>query len=92
MAPVGLSICCFRYVPPDLPESPDSEDYLNRLNERLMTAMQLDGRAFCSNAVLHGRFTLRVCIVNYRTEASDLDTLLAVAAELGARLDSELRG
>lgn len=91
MAPVGLSICCFRYVPPDLPESPDREDYLNRLNERLMTAIQLDGRAFCSNAVWHGRFTLRVCIVNYRTEASDLDTLLDVAGELGARLDSELR-
>ena len=92
MTPVSLSICCFRYIPPDLSAMPGRDEYLDRLNERLMTAIQLDGRAFCSNAVLHGRFTLRVCIVNYRTEASDLDTLLGVAAELGARLDSELRG
>ena len=92
VAPVSLSICCFRYVPADLPDLPGREEYLDRLNERLMTAIQLDGRAFCSNAVLHGHFTLRVCIVNYRTEAADLDTLLDVAAELGARLDGEMQG
>ena len=57
--PVGLSICCFRYVPPNLPDGPGREDYLNLLNERLMTDIQLDGRAFCSNAVLSGRFVLR---------------------------------
>jgi glutamate/tyrosine decarboxylase-like PLP-dependent enzyme len=91
MSPVNLSICCFRYVPQDLPESSDREDYLNRLNERLMTAVQLDGRVFCSNALLHGQFTLRACIVNFRTEARDLDALLDVASELGARLDGELR-
>ena len=89
--PVGLSICCFRYVPPGLPEGPGREDYLNLLNERLMTDIQLDGRAFCSNAVVSGRFVLRACIVNFRTEAQDVDALLDLAAELGARLDGELR-
>jgi len=89
--PVGLSICCFRYVPPDLPMGAGSEDYLNVLNERLMTDIQLDGRAFCSNAVLEGRFVLRACIVNFRTEAADVDALLDLASELGAELDAELR-
>jgi glutamate/tyrosine decarboxylase-like PLP-dependent enzyme len=89
--PVSLSICCFRYVPPELGSSPDREEYLNQLNQRLMTEIQLDGRAFCSNAVLDGRFVLRACIVNFRTEAEDVDALLDVAAELGASLDSELR-
>lgn len=93
--PVGpeprLSIACFRYVPPGLPEDADRDAYLDRLNERLMTEMQLDGRVFPSNAVLDGRFVLRICIVNFRTEASDLDLLLDVAAELGARLDAEMR-
>jgi aromatic-L-amino-acid/L-tryptophan decarboxylase len=92
MAPVGLSICCFRYVPPGLPTGPDREDYLDRLNERVMTEIQLDGRVFCSNAVIHGRFALRACIVNFRTEAADCDRLLDVAAELGARLHRELSG
>jgi len=90
-APVNLSICCFRYVPPGLPLGAEREDYLSELNERLMTEVQLDGRAYCSNAVLGERFVLRACIVNYRTEAEDVDALLDVAAELGARLDAELR-
>src|SRR6266511_4946333 len=89
--PVSLSICCFRYVPPGLGESSDRDEYLNQLNQRLMTEIQLDGRAFLSNAVLDGRFVLRACIVNFRTEADDVDALLDVAAELGAGLDAELR-
>ena len=38
---------------------PGREDYLNELNERIMTEIQLDGRAYCSNAILGGRFVLR---------------------------------
>jgi aromatic-L-amino-acid/L-tryptophan decarboxylase len=91
-APVGLSICCFRYVPHDLPDSDHREEYLNRLNERLLTEIQLDGRAYCSNAVLRGRFVLRACIVNFRTEAPDVERLLEVAAERGAEIDRTLRG
>ena len=34
---------------------------------------------------------LRACIVNFRTEADDLDATLDVAAEIGGRLDAELR-
>jgi len=90
-SPVGLSICCFRYVPPDLPAGAGRDAYLSTLNERLMTEAQLDGRTFFSNAVLDGRFVLRACIVNFRTEAEDLDATLDVAAEIGARLDAELR-
>jgi aromatic-L-amino-acid/L-tryptophan decarboxylase len=91
MAPVGLSITCFRYVPEGLPDGPERDGYLDLLNGRLMTAIQLDGRVYCSNAVLGGRFCLRSCIVNFRTEAEDMDALLEVASELGAKLDAELR-
>jgi glutamate/tyrosine decarboxylase-like PLP-dependent enzyme len=91
MAPVGLSITCFRYVPEGLPDRPGRGEYLDELNNRLMTAIQLDGRVYCSNAVLDGRFCLRSCIVNFRTEAEDMDALLDVASELGSKLDAELR-
>ncbi|MGZ5305374.1 MAG: pyridoxal phosphate-dependent decarboxylase family protein [Actinomycetota bacterium] len=90
-APVGLSICCFRYVPPNLPGGEGREAYLDDLNHRLMTEIQLDGRVYISNAVLGERFVLRACIVNFRTEADDVDAVLDVAAELGAALDAELR-
>jgi aromatic-L-amino-acid decarboxylase len=83
MCPVGLSICCFRYVPADLR---GNEKALDRLNERIMVAAQKDGRVFCSNAVLDGRFCLRACIVNFRTEAEHLELLLEVTAEHGRRL------
>ena len=75
-----LSICCFRYRPAGWR---GSEQRLDRLNERLMTAIMADGRVYCSNAVIDGRFGLRACIVNFRTEAEDVERLLAVAAELG---------
>ena len=89
--PVGLSITCFRYVPLDLPDAEGREEYLDLLNQRLMTDVQQDGRVFFSNAILRGRFVLRSCIVNFRTEAEDLEAVLDVAAEVGARLDAELR-
>jgi glutamate/tyrosine decarboxylase-like PLP-dependent enzyme len=91
--PVGLSITCFRYVPEGLAEidGPEREAYLNELNHRLMTEIQLDGRVYVSNAILGERFVLRSCIVNFRTEAEDLDAVLDVAAELGAGIDAELR-
>jgi aromatic-L-amino-acid decarboxylase len=73
------------------PKDLDRDAYLDLLNNRLMTEIQLDGRVYCSNAVLGGRFCLRSCIVNYRTEAEDMDALLEVASELGGKLDVELR-
>jgi glutamate/tyrosine decarboxylase-like PLP-dependent enzyme len=91
MAPIPLSITCFRYVPQDLPEGPGREAYLSELNHRLMTEIQLDGRVYISNAILGERFVLRSCIVNFRTEADDMDAVLDVAAELGAALDRDLR-
>lgn len=91
-APVELSICCFRYVPSDLGgDGEDREAYLNALNERLMTELQLGGEVFPSNAIIGDRFVLRVCIVNFRTEAEDLDALIETAAAVGARLDAEMR-
>lgn len=90
-APVELSICCFRYVPPDLGNGEGREQYLNLLNERIMAAVQLDGRVYYSNAILGGRFVLRTCIVNFRTEAEHLDDVLAVTDEVGRKLDAELR-
>jgi aromatic-L-amino-acid decarboxylase len=83
MAPVGLSVCCFRYAPAHLA---GDEEALDRLNERIMTAIHADGRVYCSNAVLDGRFCLRACIVNFRTEADVVERLLEAAAEHGRAL------
>jgi aromatic-L-amino-acid/L-tryptophan decarboxylase len=90
LEPVGpppeLSIACFRYVPRALRGDAAAEPYLNRLNERLMAELQLGGRVFPSNAVVSGRFAIRACIVNFRTEAPDVDALLEEAARAGDAL------
>lgn len=82
----GLSIACFRYAPPWAPEGPDREKWLNELNERLMAELQWGGRVFPSNAILGGRYAIRACIVNYRTEAEDMEALAELAVETGRRL------
>ena len=81
-----LSITCFRYVPRELRGDPSAEPYLNRLNDRLMSELQLNGRVFPSNAILDGRFSLRACIVNFRTEAADIEALIERSVTLGASL------
>ena len=87
LAPVELSICCFRYVPPDLgrelnatsdEESARINEQLDELNARIMLAVQRDGRAYLSNARLRGRFALRACITNFRTTRADIDATLDI--------------
>jgi glutamate/tyrosine decarboxylase-like PLP-dependent enzyme len=76
LAPVELSICCFRYVPDETRARNETE--LNELNERIVHAVQRGGRAYISNAILRGRFALRACIVNFRTTRADIDLTLDI--------------
>src|SRR5438045_579027 len=61
LAPVELSVCCFRYVPLDVRRARLSADdaersrieiALNELNERITHAVQRGGRGYSSNRVL----------------------------------------
>lgn len=72
LAPVELSICCFRYVPPGWSGS-DRNAELDQLNERIMSRVQTGGRAYLSNATVNGHFALRACITNFRTTRSDIE-------------------
>jgi len=58
---------------------------LDQHNERLLTALQRDGRAYLSNAVVDGRFALRACITNFRTTRADVERTLALVRALGDR-------
>ena len=77
----NLSITTFRYVPSGV-----TEDGLNTLNERILTALQQSGRAYVSNAVVDGRYLLRACIVNFRTTSEDLQLLLDAVVQIGRSL------
>lgn len=90
-----LSISTFRYVPAELREdvgSPKTEEYLNRLNETLLERIQESGEAFVSNAVVRGRFLLRACIVNFNTDAADVDAIPGIVARTGREVHASLKG
>ena len=85
LAPVELSIFCFRHVPPrlkralagaDEAERVRIDEQLDALNERLLIELQRDGSSYLSNARLRGRFSLRGCVMNYRTTFRDMEILL----------------
>ena len=90
LIPPSLSVCCYRYRPPGVSMPPAGDDYLDELNERILVELQLGGRLFPSNATVQGRFALRTCIVNFRTEAAELDLLLEETRRIGERLHAEL--
>jgi aromatic-L-amino-acid decarboxylase len=90
----GLSITTFRYVPIDLRQrtgAPDVEEYLNRLNQELLSRIERSGEAFLSKAMVAGRVALRACIVNFRTTREDLAVVIALCARFGATADESMR-
>jgi glutamate/tyrosine decarboxylase-like PLP-dependent enzyme len=74
VAPVELSIFCFRHVPTQLKNQPP--EAIDAFNERLLVALQRDGSSYLSNTTLAGRFVLRGCVLNYRTTLRDIEILL----------------
>jgi glutamate/tyrosine decarboxylase-like PLP-dependent enzyme len=83
LAKPQLSICCFRYLPPGV-TSQEKEDELNRLNEKIMYAVQRGGRAYLSSATVHGKFALRACITNFRTTRADIEQTLEIIRDAAA--------
>ena len=84
----NLSICTFRYIPRALRAdlgSEETEAVLNRLNQTLQSQVEAGGEAFLSNAVVDGKYLLRMCIVNFRTSLDDIESLPKHIAEVGAR-------
>jgi glutamate/tyrosine decarboxylase-like PLP-dependent enzyme len=88
----SLSITTFRFIPRDLERGGEEiEGYLDQLNNELLTRLQNSGEAYLSNAIVRGRFALRVCIVNFRTTLADVEALPPLVVRIGEKTDAELR-
>jgi glutamate/tyrosine decarboxylase-like PLP-dependent enzyme len=85
LAPVALSAVCFRYR--------DARGDLDALNESILKRVTQRGRVYLSNAVIHGRFALRACIVNHRTTEEDVravvSEVVAAASEVKGHAEAE---
>ena len=84
----GLSIATFRYVPAGVDRN---SEYLNELNQELLTRLQQGGEAYLSNAVIGGKYALRACIVNFRTTLEDVEAVAELVVRIGRTVDGEMR-
>jgi glutamate/tyrosine decarboxylase-like PLP-dependent enzyme len=85
LADVPLNIVCFRFRPPGL-----EDEALDDLNRRLGEEIVSDGRVYAGSTTYAGRVALRPAIVNWRTTERDVDALVDVVLELGARLAGDV--
>ena len=81
MAPVSLNIVCFRF------RAAGRDDVaLDALNQELLIQLHEQGIAVPSNALIGGRFAIRVAIVNHRSRLEDFDLLVREVRRIGAEL------
>ncbi|NKB89069.1 MAG: aminotransferase class V-fold PLP-dependent enzyme [Acidobacteria bacterium] len=73
---LSLSISTFRYMPAGM----EAQEDLNRFNQALLERLQEEGKFYPSNAIVDGDFLLRACVVNFRTEAKDVDEIPEIVA------------
>ena len=74
LAPAQLNIVCFGYRSADA----------NRVNAEIVADLQESGLAAPSTTMIGGRLAIRAAIVNHRTEARDIDALVAATLAFGA--------
>ncbi|MEL6124496.1 MAG: pyridoxal-dependent decarboxylase, partial [Bacteroidota bacterium] len=79
VAPVGLDIVCFRYIP----KSGDS----NHINKEILILLHERGLAVPSYTTLGGIYCIRVAISNHRSVMADFDFLIEKTVEIGAELE-----
>lgn len=83
LAKPELSICCFRYLPPELQ---DQDHKVDRLNEQIVESLAREGHFLLSATEVDSRPVLRVCICSHTTRAHHMDALLADIRRIGAGL------
>jgi aromatic-L-amino-acid/L-tryptophan decarboxylase len=80
LAPVSMNIACFRYVL-GVPA-----DELDNFNRELLAEIQLRGIAVPSHTIVDGKFAIRVCVANHRSETEDFDALIEGAVAIGKEM------
>jgi glutamate/tyrosine decarboxylase-like PLP-dependent enzyme len=83
LAPVELSIVCFRYAPPALT---GDEARLDDLNKAILARLQADGESYPSQTLLDGKFAIRANIMHYATTTAHVERLVELVREAGEEL------
>jgi aromatic-L-amino-acid decarboxylase len=76
-----LSICCFRYVSPNIID-------LDQFNQRLHRQLVRENEYMPSTTRVKGRLALRPCYIGARANQSQVDGLLEAVLRIGKELES----
>ncbi len=79
-----LAIATFQYIGS---LEPGHENRIAALNASMVPAIERDGRIFLTGTILDGRQVLRACIINHRTQQSDIDFMVRVLREVGQSVE-----
>ena len=92
LAPNPIATVCFRARPHRFvnDSSPQTEAYLEKLNQTLMDTVNAAGEIFISHTRLNNQLTLRVAIGNVRTRAEHVSQAWQTLQQTAAQLDVEL--
>jgi glutamate/tyrosine decarboxylase-like PLP-dependent enzyme len=86
LAPVPLSIVCFRYIG----SGSYTNDRIDAINNRLLQLIEEDGRIFFAGTKINGQTSLRINLTNHRRTSGDIDFLFKVLRELGTKAVIEM--
>ncbi|OGU35183.1 MAG: pyridoxal-dependent decarboxylase [Ignavibacteria bacterium GWB2_35_6b] len=76
-----LAITCFRYK-----GSLTNEKEIIEINQKLIPALEADGRVFITGTKLNNEFVLRACLINHRKQKSTVEYLLDTIRNVAAGL------
>jgi glutamate/tyrosine decarboxylase-like PLP-dependent enzyme len=85
MAPVASNIACFRYKVNGL-----SESELEKFNRQILGELWKINLMMISDTTVKGKYMLRVCNVNHRTQRQDFDWLIEEVKKAGEKTKSKL--
>ena len=80
LSPASLGVVCYRFRPPGMDES-----LLDELNREIQNEIVESGFAMVSSTRLRGDYSLRLCILNYRSTWEDVRATLERVEEIGLR-------
>jgi hypothetical protein len=82
LTPASLGVLTFRRHPAGV----DDEWSLERINAAIADRLEQGGEVFVSTGQVHGRYALRLCILNFSTTEAEVERAIELAESLDAGL------
>ncbi len=80
VSPASLGVVCFRVNPTN---GSMNDEQLDEINRKVLAQMFWDDPSFISSASPHGKFSLRLCIINHNTGWTDVEETLQAVERFG---------